>query len=298
MALGEHLRADQDVERRPRATRSRTPAKAPLRRVLSRSTRAMRASGKRAAERALEPLRAVAERHEVDVAARRDTPAAGARHGRNDGSAASAARDATMSRALQRGQPASQPHDEQMSDGANPRRLTKTSDCSPRASRAASAVTQRRADAVERARVAVAGTNTHVGQARRADRAPRQLEPAIAPSLRVDERLERRRRAAEHDGNVALPRAPDRDIARVIAHAVLLLVRGVVFLVDDDEPEPRQRREHGEPRAEDEIRVARSRRRSQLRTALACRRAGCAASTVRWPGSAVARCAARVAASG
>ena len=43
----------------------------------------------------------------------------------------------------------------------------------------------------------------------------------------------------------------------MIADAVLLLERRIVLFVDDDEREPRQRREHRESRAEDEIGLAR-----------------------------------------
>ena len=77
----------------------------------------------------------------------------------------------------------------------------------------------------------------HGSRGRRAGVTARRgnLSQTIARLLRMDERLERRRCAAEHDGNVALPRAPDGDVAAVIANAVLLLERGIVFFVDDDE---------------------------------------------------------------
>ena len=93
---------------------------------------------------------------------------------------------------------------------------------------------QRRADAFDGSCVAVAD-EPEVGQARRNHRAPRQLEPAVAAPLRVNQGLERRRCAAQHHGDVALPRAPDRDVAAVIANALLLLERRIVLFVDDDE---------------------------------------------------------------
>ena len=53
----------------------------------------------------------------------------------------------------------------------------------------------------------------------------------------------------------------------MIANALLLLERRVVLFVDDDEPEPRHRREDGESGAEDEIRVS-GRRRAPVAQAL------------------------------
>jgi len=44
--------------------------------------------------------------------------------------------------------------------------------------------------------------------------------------------------------------AHDRDVACRVTKAVLLLVRSVVFLVDDDQPEARQRSEYRRTRAE------------------------------------------------
>jgi hypothetical protein len=49
--------------------------------------------------------------------------------------------------------------------------------------------------------------------------------------------LQRWRRRAEHDRDAAFARAKDGDVARRVAHAVLLLERGVVLLVDDDQAE-------------------------------------------------------------
>ena len=128
---------------------------------------------------------------------------------------------------------------------------------------------ERRADAFER-RGVPARNDHHVGLAGRRDRTLRQLLPAITSALRMDERLERRRRGAEHHRHAPLPRAPDRDVAAMVANAVLLLERRIVLLVDDDEPEPRQGREDREPRAEDEIGRA-ARRLAPVAQALARR---------------------------
>ena len=95
----------------------------------------------------------------------------------------------------------------------------------------------------------------HRWQYRPRDRAPRKLEPAIAAAARVRVAFQRRCCAAENHRHVAEPRAIDRDVARVISHAILLPERDVVLLVHDDEPQPRQRRVNGESRAHDELRI-------------------------------------------
>ena len=59
----------------------------------------------------------------------------------------------------------------------------------------------------------------------------------VAPAPRVDLGLDRRRRRREHDRDFRLARAHHRHVARVVAHAVLLLVGGVVLLIDDDQAE-------------------------------------------------------------
>ena len=68
--------------------------------------------------------------------------------------------------------------------------------------------------------------------------------------------LQRRRGAAEHDDAFFHLRAHDGDIARVIARRFLLLVGSLVFLIDDDEPEVRQRREDRAARADHDARAA------------------------------------------
>ena len=64
----------------------------------------------------------------------------------------------------------------------------------------------------------------------------------------------RRRRAEDRDGS--LERGPlGGDRAGVVARIRLLLVRGVVFLVDADHAERRERREHGRARADHDGRL-------------------------------------------
>ena len=84
-----------------------------------------------------------------------------------------------------------------------------------------------------------------------------QLQPAVAARLRVVPAFQRRRRRAEHDGNAQLARAPHGQVACRIAQAFLLLVRRVVFLVDDDQAQMRQRRQDRQPRAQHDARAAR-----------------------------------------
>ncbi len=102
------------------------------------------------------------------------------------------------------------------------------------------------------ARVLLEVDDPHARHARRAD-PPRHLELAIAALLRVREALERRRRGREHHGHAEPARAHDREIARRVTKAALLLVRSVVLLVDDHEPGRGQRREHRRTRADDEL---------------------------------------------
>src|SRR5262249_61157908 len=66
----------------------------------------------------------------------------------------------------------------------------------------------------------------------------------------------RRARRAENDQRAGALRAHDRDVAGVVARALLLLVRAVVLLVDDDQPEALDRREHGRARADHHVDLA------------------------------------------
>src|SRR3546814_17166237 len=60
---------------------------------------------------------------------------------------------------------------------------------------------------------------------------------AVTAGLRVVQALQRGRRAAENDLGLDVLRADDRQIARRIAKAILLLVRRIVLLVDHDQAE-------------------------------------------------------------
>ena len=190
---------------------------------------------------------------------------------RSDGSTAVPASRCTTRRAAQRGHIAFQPHAAHSSDGAKPRRLMNSNVCSSRASRAAIAAwsagpipstlpgcairnhSHRRKRRVERRPCAAASANGNVPVS------PARSFPATAS------------RCPASYGNVAQPCAIDRDIARVISHALLLLERRVLLLVDDDQAEPWQRREHGKARPDKQI-------ASPLAAASHCRRRSPAAS--------------------
>ena len=66
------------------------------------------------------------------------------------------------------------------------------------------------------------------------------------------EALHARRGRAEDDHGAARLRTPAGHRARVVGGLVLLLVRGVVLLVDDDQPQVDERREHRRARADDD----------------------------------------------
>ena len=71
---------------------------------------------------------------------------------------------------------------------------------------------------------------------------PLERDPALRPG---------RRRAVESDRALER-RALCGDRARVVARVRVLLVRRVVLLVDDDQPQPAHRGEDGRPRADDD----------------------------------------------
>ncbi len=109
-----------------------------------------------------------------------------------------------------------------------------------------------RADSLEHVRAA-AWNAGHGWKLRGRDGTRRQLQPAVALELCVLQRFQCRCSAPENDRHRALPGAPDRDVPAVIVNTVLLLERRVVFLVDDQEGQPRKGREHREPRPEHQI---------------------------------------------
>src|SRR5262245_54489855 len=65
----------------------------------------------------------------------------------------------------------------------------------------------------------------------------RKMYAGIPATPRIDLGLARRRRRNEHDWDVGLARAYDRHIARMVAHAVLLLVGRIMLFIDDNQRE-------------------------------------------------------------
>ncbi len=285
VSLGKHLRADQDVELVARHARAHVRERVPPPRGVAVHARNPRA-GERGREALLEPLRAVAERQQVDVAARRT----GARH--------ALAMPAVVADERGRGAMAGEP------------RAAARASCLPAAGRAL----ERRREAApvhehERllATLEAGGDRRHEGRSEavvaagvtRRDEPDRRRcgarigtmleeEARIAPGARVRVALERRRGAAEHDRNAEPVRAPHGGVARVIADAIVLLVRAVVLLVDDDEREPRQRartrragcRGRGRPRRVPPAPSSSAARRRAMRCAASpCARCGSAAAT-------------------
>jgi hypothetical protein len=100
----------------------------------------------------------------------------------------------------------------------------------------------------QRAAEALVGT-VHAGiqaayrRGLRAVRARAQTQVPIAALAGLHQGLQRRCGGTENHRDGLDVTAHDREVAGVVAQAVLLLVGRVVFLVDDDQPEPRQRRE-------------------------------------------------------
>ena len=92
-----------------------------------------------------------------------------------------------------------------------------------------------------------------------------QAQVRVAAGLRVVQRFQRRRGAAQQHRHAERARAHQRDVARVVADAVLLLVAAVVFLVDHDQAGVRQRREHRRARADQHARLRRARIAAQAR---------------------------------
>ena len=84
----------------------------------------------------------------------------------------------------------------------------------------------------------------------------RQLEALVAARLPVVPGLERWRRGAEDRRAAGELRPVYRDVSRGVAQAFLLLERAVVLLVNHDQRQFRQRREHGEPCAERDAGIA------------------------------------------
>src|SRR5207249_10393321 len=120
-------------------------------------------------------------------------------------------------------------------------------------------------------RLAERTTQDHVGTAGRVlfahvhdgDRRQRPIEDAalehdafVLAGHRAIVALHRWRGRTQHGERAGPLRADDGDVTAVVARALVLLVRGVVLFVDDDEPEPFKRSEHGRAGADDDVDVA------------------------------------------
>ena len=81
----------------------------------------------------------------------------------------------------------------------------------------------------------------------------------IATARGIDARFDRRRCGCEHDACVFKSCAHDRHVARVVGNAVLLLVGGLMFLIDDDEAKIAEGQEQRRARAGDNLHFARRR---------------------------------------
>ena len=76
-----------------------------------------------------------------------------------------------------------------------------------------------------------------------------QAEQGVAPGNRLGVALQRGGGGPQDDGKPVLLRAKDGKVACGVAHAVLLLVGGVLFLIHDNQPGIRQRGENRQTRA-------------------------------------------------
>ena len=83
----------------------------------------------------------------------------------------------------------------------------------------------------------------------------RQAQRAQLSFLGAPERLQRRRGAAEDRDGLRLLRADQRQIARMVPEPLLLLVRGLVLLVDDEDSQLRDGRPDGSSRSHHDTRA-------------------------------------------
>ena len=116
---------------------------------------------------------------------------------------------------------------------------------------------------LDRLRHGAATAAARAGRARRACRRSRGAA-AAEPSTRRGrsawravraKALDARRGRAQHERGAGARRPPARHRARVVARVVVLLVRGVVLFVDDDQPQVAEGREHRRAGAEHEARA-------------------------------------------
>ena len=95
----------------------------------------------------------------------------------------------------------------------------------------------------------------HIGQ----DRWPKprsQLDPIIFTCVRVCPTLKAWRCRCQHNPRAAEACAQNRHIAGVIEHAVILLVRGVMLFIDDDQSEVLIRQKQRRARTDNDLRAA------------------------------------------
>ena len=89
------------------------------------------------------------------------------------------------------------------------------------------------------------------------DRADRQHHPGVDAGPRSPDAVDGGRGRAEHDRGTGQLAQPDRHVARLEPRCPVALVRGIVLLVDDDEPDIGQRSDDGQPRPDDDVHVTR-----------------------------------------
>ena len=202
---------------------------APRRRIVSRSTRATRAAGKRARARRPRAARCRSPTARDTRRRRRRTCAAPRPRSCSSGSARAGPRGETSATTLQCGHSIDAPHCRQKMTVANPRRLSSTTICSRLASRSSIAA------------LSGALSVTSGAAARRTPSACRRCAPSraddsstrcvsctsVVPARpRVGRRLERRRRRCRaRRARCSMRAAHDRDVAAVIPRRLVLLVR-------------------------------------------------------------------------
>ena len=244
VALGDHLRAEQQPLGRARgsgrAARARRPWSPPCRRRAGTpARRAPRAARARSAPCRRRGGRRTASRR------RRSAPAP-ARGGRSGGTRSRSRARCSTSATSHCGHSHVFPHVRQVRKFDHPRRLSSTIDLRADASaRRVSGCSGWRAPRMSSTRTGGSGReSTRVGQRQARQRVPR---------LRA-----RRGRADQQPRAGAARRARRPTVARVVAGVALVLVGGVVLLVDDDQPEVRDRGEDGGARADGDPRLARA----------------------------------------
>ena len=95
----------------------------------------------------------------------------------------------------------------------------------------------------------------HCGQGRRAE--PRvQIDAVVFAGIRIGPAFQRRRGRGQHHPSARDGGAQHRHIPRIVKRAILLLVRGVVFLIHHDQPKVAKRQEQRGARADHQLRLS------------------------------------------